>query len=414
MRKSKASHEERAHAPLPPSASSRWLACAPSMGYVKHLIKRGVITKRKSGAAAERGTRIHELAEPAIVKMIETGVAPRMPKGAAVDEWSEALMYVKHCHDLWQNAVDVDDDAEYGVELKAIVTDECWGSADFWVYAAKRLTVVDLKTGQETVYAKDNTQLLIYALGVIRTKLRDRTIREVEAMVYQPNGHGHEVPYDSHVYSERELTAHSRAIVSGIKEAVMFLEDAEDADSYTARMNAGSHCTWCDALAVCPSAKRAALTTISAGFEPVPVTSPLPDPASLEAEQVAQILERAPMFSAWLEAVQVRAIELAQRGKEIPGFKVVQKMTRRAWGKEHEPAVIAKRLGLKVADLFTEPRMRSPSQVEQSLKGEAKKRVNEFTFKPVGDPTIAPESDRRQAIASSKINFVPVTNSEDD
>lgn len=383
------------------------------MGYVTRLIKQKVIKKRVSGASAERGTRIHELAEPVIVSLIEKGVELKMPRGTAIDEWHEALAYARFCHSLYLNAELLDSDVMYGVELKAKVTDECWGSSDFWLYAAKRLTVVDLKTGKEEVEAKDNTQLLIYAIGVLRS-IKVGPVRELEVVIYQPNARSPDDPSSSHTYKLSEFNGHAAKLGRGIAEATVYLDPEMDDATLTARLSGGDHCKWCDALGVCPAAQNHALVTISTGFEPVPVNSPLPDPSALKEHQVSEILKRAPMFSSWLEAVQLRAIELAQKGKTIPGFKVVNRITRRAWSKEHTPAKIAKSLGLKTENILEPVRMLSPSKVELMLKGEAKKRVNRFTFKPVGEPTIAPETDRRQAIENSKINFVPVSYSEED
>lgn len=413
MAMKKRKHDDRAHSQLPPSASSRWLKCAPSMGYVNHLITKKVIKKRVSGDSAERGTRIHELAEPMITQLITKNKLPSPAKGVDPDEYDEAAAYALFCHELYMKATDIDDDVMYGVELKAHVTDECWGSADFWIYSAKRLTTVDLKTGTEPVDAKDNTQLLLYALGTIRTAQITGDVREIESIIYQPNARGYETPTDGHTYTVAEFTDHTKRLLTGIREATTYLQAGLDEQTLTARLEAGDHCRWCDALAVCHAAKSRALSTISTGFEPVPVDAPLPDPSRLEPHQVSEILRRAPMFSKWLEAVQVRAIEIAQRGQDIPGFKVVAKITRRAWRDDHPPAKIAKALKLPVAAL-TETKMLSPSKVEKLLKGDARKRVTDFTYRPVGTPTIVPESDRRQAIESSKINFIPVSQSEEE
>jgi len=114
----------------------------------------------------------------------------------------------------------------------------------------------------------------------------------------------------------------------------------------------------------------------------------------------------------WLEAVEVRALELVQKGYRVPGFKVVQKVTRRVWEPKHTPASIAKGLGLTV-DQITETKLLSPSKVEELLPKERRKKLSQYVFKPIGAPTIVPESDRREALPSAKISFKPVSNEEE-
>src|SRR5690606_2779643 len=90
------------------------------------------------------------------------------PRKAAKDEVAEARAYVEFCLRKWEEACDLDPKAQCGVEHRSTVTDECWGSCDFWIFAAKRFTSIDLKSGREGVDAKGNSQLIIYAIGIIQ------------------------------------------------------------------------------------------------------------------------------------------------------------------------------------------------------------------------------------------------------
>lgn len=402
------SHEDRAHAPLPPSASERWLKCPPSMAYVAKLIKTKVIKKRESGEAAKRGTRIHELAAPMISALIKgrKAVFPRSEEGEI------AKKYAHFCHALYEEALIMDDDAIYGVEQKAIMTDECWGSSDFWIKSGSRLIVVDLKTGRDPIDPKDKTQLLLYAVGVCRTKKLDQP-KEVEAIIYQP-GNGPD-DHARHVYDYAAWIRWCKDLNEGIKNATHYLNQGDKVRGGLERdLVAGDHCEWCDALGVCDRAKRYALAISSKNFTPVPIERAAPPEVStLEPDQVGLILERAPMFISWLDAVRVRALELAHKGRRIPGFKVVPKITRRAWEKKYNAGAIAKGVGLPLKDI-QDTKLKSPAQVEELLKGKDKQKVSKYTFKPLGEPTVVPESDKRQALPSTKISFTPVSHTEED
>lgn len=404
-------HESRKHAPLPPSASSRWLNCLPSQGYIRQLIAAKVIKKRTSGESAKRGTRIHEIAEPWLKATLD-GKKYAPPKTADKDEVAVARRYVQHCVSLRDDALLIDENVQWGVESKSVVTDECWGSCDFWLYVLNRFISIDLKSGHEEVDPRDNTQLGIYALGIIRQKRF--VCKEVELAVWQPTGDDNISPLRSYLYTMKDFTAFVAGINAGIKKATSYLAPDVKERLIRANLKAGAWCEWCDALGVCPTADERAREISSNKFMPVPIEkTKVPDPKTLKAGQVAEILSRAKMFIAWLDAVAVRALELAQKGETIAGHKVVAKQTRRAWKKEIKPAVIARKLGLNPKELFKQV-MLSPAQVEELLDASGKSKLESLVFKPIGEPVVVPDTDRRIAIPSTKISFTPVSHSEEE
>lgn len=413
---SKPKHAERAHAPLPPSASHRWGKCPPAMAYVDTLVSSKVMLPRIAGEAAERGTRIHEIAEPILRYTLEGKRAPK-PEGDA-DEIAEAREYVAYVVERVAEA-NIYGKVQYGVEARATFKNrkECWGSCDFWMLNARRLTVIDLKSGFMYVDELDNTQLILYAMGICGMLESGpaphvQLVDEIEICIWQPNG-DREEPARSIVYTRHEFNLWSIKMYDRIDRAASYF--GKPRAELEAAAVAGEHCTWCDALAICPKAKAYAMAISQKNFAPVKSDGKpgkMPEPKTLEPKQLAEILERAPMFVDWLDACKQRVIELMQAGHDVPGWKPVAKKTHRQWGREHKPAKIAKALGIDVDDLH-ETRMRSPSQVEKTLPAARKKRVNEFTFKPF-EVTLAKTSDKRTALPSTKISFTPITREEID
>ncbi len=255
------------HAPLPPSASSRWIACAPSMAYVRMLVEAKIIKKRVSGEAAKRGTRIHKLGEQFIKWTMlgkkTTGIKPKDDKHA--EEIEEARDYAEFCVEQIAQAHVLTDKVLYGVEDRAIVDPiYCWGSRDFWIYAADRLSITDLKSGREPVVIEGNTQLLIYALD----KYNELVPAEVELIIWQPNSDEGGNPAKSFVYTANEMSAHARKINGWVAKARGWFgrksyKDLEDA------LVAGEHCGWCDALGVCPKARKYASSISKGAFDVV-------------------------------------------------------------------------------------------------------------------------------------------------
>lgn len=417
-RKKKASaHGEREHAPLPPSASSRWLKCPPSPEYVRRLIATKNIAKRVSGSSAQRGTRIHELSEPALAVAVETGSRPvvRHEDGHDKDEIREAKAYVDYCWKAWTDALALDKKARCWIEKRSTVTEICWGSNDFAILACKRLTVIDLKSGRETVDPR-TTQLMIYAKGILR-EIR-QPVNEVESVIWQPNADDGGPPDRSHVYPIEEFNELFTKVETGIQRASAYWENGEVSFQELQRnLVAGDHCTWCDAYGACPAAARKNMEISQTAFAPVLTGSPEmiapPDPRELDAGQIARVLDRAKMFGEWLDAVRVHAIEMIQRGTKVPGWKAVAKQTHRNWTDSLAPSVVAKAMGVPVEKVLCPPRLVSPSQLEDAFGARARKWTPGHTGRPFA-VTIAKVSDRRVALDSTKISFQPVTRGDDE
>lgn len=399
------------HAPLPPSASGRWMRCAPSMAYVRALIDAKIIKKRVSGEAAQKGTRIHTWGEQFVRWMLK-GKATTGVKGDA-DELDQARAYAQFVVDFIQEVGDLYGEVlEYGIEDKGVVSENCWGHRDFWVRTAKWLFVVDLKTGYEEV-DPDSSQLKIYAHDIVERFEPDN----VSLIIYQPNANQAQPARDKQ-YTLAEYRREMRAILSAEKASASWF--GKPYRRMEAELVAGDHCGWCDALGVCPAARRHAQLISKESFMPVasskksvarPAASP-PEPSLLTAAQLGEILERADMFQRWLEQVRVRALELIKMNKGVPGWKAVAKRTRYAWNQSATPAQIAKAVGLKPADVV-ETRTLSPGKVKAKVPKKMHQKLDKLTWRPY-DVTIARESDRRPAINSSKLSFQPVALDEEE
>lgn len=398
---------EPAHAPLPPSASERWINCPASQGYIKHLIDSGEIKKRASGAAAERGTRIHALGEQFIKWLLAGKKIDSFNKGDE-GEINEARDYARFCLSLVDEMSLIYDKIETGIEDRAIIDgDVCWGSRDFWVMGGdEHLIVVDLKTGREPVSVKDNTQLISYAMD-----LAARRPKKIELIIWQPRASDGGAPDRRYSYTPEEFDAIALRIRNGAEAAARWLDRKR---GFEKGLVAGDHCGYCDALGVCSAAKSKALEISSKNFTPVPVDRAAPpDPATLQADQVSEILNRAGMFRSWLDAVGTRAMQLIAQGQTVAGYKVVQRITRDQWESSATDAQIAKATGIAKGELTKIMRL-TPAQVRKKLPKEKHAKLQRFIFKPEGGPTLVPDTDRRVPLQNTKINFDAITHEEQD
>lgn len=413
--KAKPNHEEREHAPLPPSASSRWLNCLPSQEYIRRLIATKNISKRVSGPAAQRGTRIHELAEPVIKAYVEKGRSPDVSRvGVDAQEAREAQDYVDYCVRRWDEAQLLDPKARCWVEVRSVVNDDCWGSVDFAILAARRLSIIDLKSGREPAETKYNTQELIYAMGELPGGVDPKGVREVELVIWQPNADDTLPPERSKVYTFAEFQDVAELTMHGIERAAHYLRGEESFQEIQRQLSAGEWCTWCDALGFCPKAAERAQEISRESFLPVAKGEPPARPPAVEsmtAKQVSQVLDRSKMFAEWLDAVKTRAMEMIQRGERVPGWKIVQSSTHFWWPSTMTPKALAKRLKLREQDLLGEPEMLSPSKLAEKYKAK-RKLIDEIKTRPFA-ATIARESDRRPPLDNTKGSFVAVSKDPD-
>ena len=91
------------------------------------------------------------------------------------------LNCIEFCRDLMSKA------DMYGVESEVKLTEDCYGTCDFWAteWGGKHLVVLDYKNGNTPVEVNDNLQLWAYAVMVVEThKLRPETL---ELIIWQKN-----------------------------------------------------------------------------------------------------------------------------------------------------------------------------------------------------------------------------------
>lgn len=222
-----------AHALLSPSAASRWTECPGSVFLTKDL-------PDTPSPAAQYGTLAHSVAEK-----ILSGI-PMADLIAENDQIDEEIIegvqtYVNYIRSL------LIPDATLYIEHRLPVghiTSEpnAKGTADAIIVEDELLTVIDLKFGHNYVYAKDNHQLKIYAIGAIhRFGERDR----VKTVIVQPRGNH----IDEHIYSLEELYAFQQEVffkgTTALRMAKGLLPPSYNPSPLT--------CKWCKGKSHCPS-----------------------------------------------------------------------------------------------------------------------------------------------------------------
>lgn len=157
------------HSKFPPSSAYRWLNCTSSIKAIECAN-----LPYQPNTYADEGTKAHELSE-------------KLLKGETYDIHDYPKEMQNYC-DNYVKYINSLKTIENHIEQKVYLLDKnVFGTADFiGVDKDKILHIVDLKYGQGVkVSAKNNTQLMIYAIGGF-IKLDLKEIKHIRLHIYQP------------------------------------------------------------------------------------------------------------------------------------------------------------------------------------------------------------------------------------
>ena len=334
------------HARLAASAAHRWFSCpgCPKEG--------GPTT-----FPAAEGTAMHDLASNALKRRekVPALVQTRIVEGHTIpfdDEMVAAVQfYVDTVNEDFQKGDELWIEMPLHDALKEIDMD-LGGTADAVRYrpSTQHLRVFDAKFGSGTyVDVEANKQELIYCLGVILA-LRDRRVKDVTLTIVQPR-------YECAV-PERDW--HFKA-----HEIIEFIADVQDAAARTRQKKpplvAGEHCKFCPAAKDCPELEKRQHALVAKEFDTLPSVAPA---------ELAKALAAIPLVKERIKAIEEYAYDQANRGIEIPGYKLVDKEARRYWKSEGDVIEWAQEQKI---DPYASRDVLSPAQLEKKIAADAPK-----------------------------------------
>lgn len=121
-------------------------------------------------------------------------------------------------------------------------------------------------------------------------------------------------------------------------------------------------------------------------------------------EKLAIVLEIGPLYSQWFNDVQAYAYQLAMSGIQIPGFKLVQGKTNRKVDNEEGLVRVLTAQGIPEKELYKEPTLKGLGELEKLVGKKTFETLSKpFVTKPMGKPTLVPESDKRAPINVSQM-----------
>jgi hypothetical protein len=367
-------HSERAHALLSASSAHRWMNCPPSA-------VAAAAYPNTSTEFTREGTTAHEVAE-IVVRERLAGRHPTLDNFAGWPDGTDAEM-VEHAHGYADYIQELTRSADALILLEQRVDFSPWvprgfGTADCIIIQGATMDVIDYKYGKGVaVSAVDNPQEMCYGLGALNDYGFAYDVQLVRLHIYQPRINN---------VSTDEL-AEADLLSWGEKLKQTATQAAEGKGKY----NPGAWCKFCPHAGRCRALTKVCSEYVEAhGVKVrVPVLAP---------HEVAEVLNMEPLVSLWLKRVRDQALAGMLNGEQVPGYKVVEgKPGNRKWADELEVAKVLDAAGY-TRDEYTETKLLSPAAMDKALgKKKAAQLLTDLTKRDPGAPTIALESDKRQA-----------------
>ena len=410
------------HAKLSPSKRHRWALCP---GSVREEAK---FPEERSNLAAVDGTHSHTLLEHCINnKLID-------PTGEVGERFGDddgdfkvdadrasrvkvAIDYIKQRIGSFDGVAEVI--AETRVDPKWFTgRDDLSGTVDVQIIAGDVLEIIDYKDGMAPVEAENNLQLEQYAIGKLAECKLPMNMpsmypwREVRMTIIQPK------------LALRGLNPIVKWIVPVsylLDRADELFHEALATDAVNAPLVPGeSQCKYCRAKGSCSALASNVMKEVGIMFQPtvtqtfdVAQQSADKDPATMDDDQLRQIMEAAPLMRQLLEGVEKEALRRLQSGKAISGLKLVNGRGSRAWNlSDDEIAEKLIKMGIPKGAIY-ETKLVSPAKAEKlswskrdgskvTLSELQLKRLDqEYVSKLAGKPTVVSESDSRPAIVTN-------------
>jgi hypothetical protein len=410
------------HSIFGPSSSSRWLVCAGSL-------VPNALAPNDGNPDSAYGTVFHTVCET----WLKTGKAPKHLIGTIQTVDGFEITIDDEMFDHARESVDrcILLPGDHIVERKVYFDrltpiPKQGGTMDHAALRTHHATVTDHKGGMDRIHAYRNPQAMLYALGILYEFDWDYEFKSFTLRINQPRiGH-----YDEWECSRDELLEFAGYVKA--RAALAWRLNAPRTPDPKA-------CQYCRVRGTCAANAQmqfklmASETDIAFNDTPVEeirdfVTSveigmfepEAPPAVELTIEHLAALWPYRKMVEGWWKGVERELLERFKDGQQIPGLKVVEGRTHRAWGSEQGAIEALEWLDIPRSEVAPETLI-SPSEAEKVLLKHGYKRkelpelLGGLTRKPPGKPTLALAHDKRPALVDlTSIAFGDVAENQED
>ncbi|EIC4908535.1 DUF2800 domain-containing protein [Salmonella enterica] len=421
------------HALLSPSSAKKWLSCPAALACEFGL-------PNESGQAAVNGTVMHLVAETVLNRVIKgedvradtykgvyalnEGKGPikalvKPEKGAVLitdDFVSQVSKYADYCRPIIDAAELVEVESRVnltrvlhpGAELNG-ETLQTFGTADLVAVmpsaphdcgTGHMLIVGDLKTGRHKVLAKENKQMMLYALGLLRVYKRLYDITAVRLVIFQPYAGGaDEWDTTPEALEQFGKFAQGRALraIDAFQRGKKGLKPADFRPGNDA-------CQWCRFAEKCNAKRKVASREIESDLADG-ILADEGTKTEMSLDQLKAEYDKLPLMRQHIADIEKAMYAALMRGETVEGLKLVEgRPGNRSWDLPDDIGDLVAQWGIE--DLMTKQSLLSPTEAEKVMKGHEKWELLKarITRKP-GQPSITTSDDKRPA-------WTPATDSD--
>lgn len=413
-----------------PSNADRWIPCPGSVQLIARLPR----VPQRPGAAARQGSGAHKLAE--IVLTDRQGLSPEdfIGRYVSINDDPKDLVFVDQemadkigeyvaIVEGYRSTPGTEVFIEHKLSLAALdpsypLLNECRGTGD--VVAVNRrerwLGGIDLKYGVGVPVPGNSPQLKTYLLMIFLTFADGQPWNWGSTTVFQPRlpvpPYNEDDHFKTFIFKPEETMGDFLGIV---------LESMHAALGPNPKLQPSlKSCRWCEARSICPALRDAGLSV--ADYQPATSAhnlmsrmTPIPPivlaqpgerpstngsalvlraPADYDTRELSSLLDKGEMFAMWFEGLKHRAAQLLQAGIKVPDWYLKPRTGNRRWVSPREVTEEALlKLGLKPTDIYTDPKLKSPKQVEDVLPKLLKGAIDPLVERPPGAPTLVRGTD---------------------
>ena len=395
------------HALLSASSASRWLKCTAAPRYEEQFTE-------NTTDYAEEGRLAHAICELKVIKQFTTQLTPRTfttrlkklkDNPLYQDEMDKTSdLYLEH---LTERAMQYDTKPNVAVEVRVDFSEyvpEGFGTCDCIMIGGDTLNITDYKHGKGVpVSAENNSQMRLYALGALKryAPIYGNTIKKVCMTIDQPRIQDEP---STETITVEDLLAWGESIKPAAAKAYMGFGEFKP----------GEHCRFCRGKAKCKA--RADQNTALEEFKDcVPQNAekpPLFGQGVLTDEEIGDLLVRGQELVKWYKDLEEYALGTILKGGTIPGWKAVAGRSNRTFT-DTEAALNAAVAAGYDKSLLYDLKPKTLTELEKLMgRAEFADKLGSFVVKPVGKPTLALLTDKREADNPAAADFAGITESE--
>lgn len=400
------------HALLSPSSAKKWLACAAALTCEADI-------PNESGQPAVNGTAMHALAELILNRVIKgediradtykgayalnEGKGPikalvKPEKGAVLitdDFVSQVNKYVDYCRPIIDAAELVEVESRVnltrvlhpGVELNGVPL-QTFGTADLVALLPRSngsgeymLIVGDLKTGRHKVQAKENKQMMLYALGLLRVYKRLYDITAVRLVIFQPYAGG----ADEWDATPEALEQFGKFASKAALKAIDAFERGKKGLKPADFRPGNDACQWCRFSESCNAKRKVATGAVESDLSD--------DTTEMSLDQLKAEWDKLPLMRQHIADIEKAMYAALMRGEQVEGLKLVEgRPGNRSWSDVSEVEAVVGGM-----DMAYKKVLLSPTEAEKALDSNTWSILETLVTRKPGQPSIATADDKRPA-----------------